>query len=483
MNTADASLLPLAGIHVSVRPGIQERERQPDAKGKPRKSFIVKWRVAGADKSRAFPRRAAAEAFQRDLHNAKDRPGASFDARSGLPLTLLAPCKPVTVVELACQVVADGWPAWSPGNRRARVEALAQLASVLVLDGKARPSREVLRRVLRDHLLLPEEERRPLTSIEVADTELDRGALVAASRWLELNSRPASDLASLALVERTLRLVSVRQDGKTYSGDTLQRQRTALSMVCRAAVRDGHLPRNPVGEVSRKALIEDEAEEVDPGRVPSPEEARALVEGVRNVSATSWQYAAFLTLRWTTGMRPSEASGIRNNKDLFLPTDKNQWGRVVLRTPTVHVSARWTGTGEAHADRPKLKARRRGATRTVLLPPEAVEALKDHIARRGVKPGARVFTNSKGAPLDWSAMGKVWRLARVRAFPDGRFADLTLYELRHASVGMMLRAGVPVPKIADCVGNSPGTLMRVYARVMATDDESFMSLVSSALAQ
>jgi len=76
----------------------------------------------------------------------------------------------------------------------------------------------------------------------------------------------------------------------------------------------------------------------------------------------------------------------------------------------------------------------------------------------------------------------VWRKARVRAFPDGRFAGLTHYQLRHTSVGVQLRAGVSVPKIAEAVGNSPQTLMRKYARVMATDDELYMAQVTAALA-
>ena len=479
MSPANLSVEAVDGIHVSVRTKLQERV------GPKGKRYIVKWRVAGGDHSASHKTKGEATAFQEALRFAKSQHSeGGFDRRTGLPMSMLLPDSPVPFIEVAAHVVASSWARWSPGNRRARVESLARLSATLVVDGRGRPPMDLMRRYAQDQLLPPESARPKLAATRIVGVKESVSAadLATAGAWLLRNSRPVSDLASLRLVEDTLTAVSVRMNGKQYSGDTLQKLRTALSLVCRQAVRDGILTHNPVTEASRKGFIEDAVAEVDPGHVPSAEQARLLVKAVGDVSSTSWQYEAFLTLRWTTGMRHSEALGIHLNRDLTLPTAEGEWGRVVLRSPTVDPGARWTGTGVAHADRPKLKGRSRGATRTVLLPPEAVEALLGFIEKRGVKPGNRLFTNSAGRPFDSSQLGKVWRKARVRAFPDGRFAGLTHYQLRHTSVGVQLRAGVSVPKIAEAVGNSPQTLMRKYARVMATDDELYMAQVTAALA-
>ncbi len=461
---ATAHLTLIDAVHVQVRPGIVKRKRTAGTR------HLVKWSVAKADKTRSFANAAAARKFQTALEAAADG-REKFDRTSGLPESMLVAGAGETVLDLACELVADEWAGWSPGNRRARVEALADLCAILVDDGRGRPDRELMRRWARDKELPPEGRRTVTQEERIRSKRWTVAEQEKAADWLVAHSLPVSALADVRLVEKALKAAAVSPDGKPYAADTVQRSRSSLSLLCARAVSDKLLVTNPVRETKRR--VDDEAEEVDPSLVPSPEEARALVAAACAVSEVARrQYHGYLTLLWTTGMRPSEASGIHHNADLVLP--QQGWGQVTLRKPMIHTGARWTTTGESqYEDRDRLKARKRKATRVVLLPPETVRALREHIETNEVRLGDRLFTNSNGKPIDPSSMSKVWRKARTRAFDDGRFATLTPYELRHAAASMMLKAKIPVPRVAQQLGNSPATLMRVYARVMWSDDQEF----------
>ena len=459
-------------VHVQLRPSIVRRQ----ATSGPR--HLVKWKVGKADRTRSFTSRDEARAFHLDLASALRRRD-SFDRASGLPESMLLAAPSETVLDLACELVEREWADWAPGNRVARVDALAVLCAVLVSENKGRPDQSLMRRWARDKELPPVGRRTPCVEEDIAGVVRSTAEQERAADWMIAHSLPVSALADTLLVENALRQASVRPDGKLYSSDTRQKARTSLSLLCDLAVKKKLLVTNPVRDTKRR--VDDAAEEVDPTTVPTPEQARALVEAACAVSPCARkQYGAYLTLLWTTGMRPSEASGLHRTSDLVLP--ESGWGQVTLRSPMVHPGARWTTSGTSrHEDRDRLKARRRGKTRTVNLPPETVAALRAHIEDNEVESGSRLFTNSNGKPIDPSSMSKVWRKARERAFDHDRFSTLTVYQLRHCAASTMLRAGIPVPRVAQELGNSPATLMRVYARVMDTDDTAFRSAMAQAL--
>lgn len=471
--SAPAALVLVDAAHVQVRPSVVKRKTKSTTR------HLVKWKVGRLDRTKSFDTARAATTFQTDLRAAV-RAREKFHPVSGLPESMLLAPAGETVLDLACELVADEWAAWSAGNRRARVEALADLCAVLVTDGRGRPDREVMRRWARDKELPPDGRRIATADARIGGRLRSAADQERAADWMVAHSVPVGALADTLLLERALREAGIRPDGRQYSADTQQRTRSSLSLLCDLAVKKKLLLTNPVRDTKRR--VDDAADEVDPATVPTPAQARLLVDAACHVSVVAErQYRAYLTLLWTTGMRPSEASGIRLNADLVLPTDGG-WGRVTLRSPMVHPGARWTTTGDAHyEDRDRLKARRRNATRVVNLSPETVRALRRHIDVNSVVAGGRLFTNSNGKPIDPSSMSKVWRRARERAFDDGRFATLTVYELRHTAATMMLRAGVPVPRVAQELGNSPATLMRVYARVMDTDDAAFTAAMTRVL--
>jgi integrase len=452
-------------VHVTVRPSIVKRMTQSGTR------HLVKWKVGSADKTRAHDSSTAAQTFQTDLRTAL-RNREKFDSTSGLPESMLLADAEETVLDLACELVEEEWAGWSGGNRRARVEALADLCALLVDGTRGRPSRELMRRWARDKELPPEGRRTAMADERIGSRVYTVADQEKAADWLIEHSLPVSALADTRLVKKVLTAAAASPSGVQYAPDTVQRSRSSLSALCVLAVEKKLLATNPVRDTKRK--VDDEADEVDPAMVPKPEHARKLVDAACAVSPIACrQYRAYLTLLWTTGMRPSEASGLYYDSDLVLPEEG--WGRVTLRKPMIHPGKRWTTTGKEHfEDRDRLKARKRRAVRTVLLPPETVRAIREHIEVNKVQRGARLFTNSNGKPIDPSSLSKVWRKARVRAFPGGEFASLTTYELRHTAATTMLEAGISVPRVAKQLGNSPATLMRVYARVMDTDDKEFM---------
>lgn len=470
MSTENLNLID--AVHVTVRPSILKRKTQRSTR------HLVKWKVGTADKTRSCKSSIEAQTFHTDLRTAL-RNRERFDPKSGLPESMLLGEADTTVLDLACELVAEKWAGWSGGNRRARVEALADLCAILVEGTRGRPPRELMRRWARDKELPPEGRRMPLVDEVIEGRLYTVAEQQKAADWMIAHSLPVSALADTRLVKKTLAAAAVGPDGVPYGPDTAQRSRSSLSKLCLLAVEEKLLATNPVRDTER--AVDDESDEVDPSMVPSPTQARQLVEAACAVSKVARrQYHGYLTLLWTTGMRPSEASGIHYDSDVVLPTEG--WGRVTLRKPMIHPGKRWTTTGQNHyEDRDRLKARKRKAVRVVLLPPETVQALRQHIEVNKVKRGARMFTNSNGRPIDPSSMSKVWRKGRVRAFPEGEFETLTAYELRHTAASTMLKAGISVPRVAKQLGNSPATLMRVYARVMDTDDQDFMDALDATL--
>jgi len=472
------TLLPLIdAVHVKVRPGVVRRETKTGV------SWLVKWTVGKKadgkpnDRTKSYDTKAKAETFRKDLVTATGN-RYRFDPTSGLPESMLQDEAAVTFLDLACEVVESEWgKSWSSNNNRARVEALAQLCAQLVDHARGKPNPELMRRWAQDQELPPVGWKIPPTRTKIRDRLVPVDEQERAADWMIAHSLPISVLADVVLIEDTLAAVGIKLDGTPFAPDVQQRQRSSLSLVCKRAVKRKLLATNPVRDADRK--VDDESVEIDPDRVPSPAQARELVDAVSDISENArLQYRAYLTMSWTTGMRPSEVSGLHNDKYLYLP--ETGWGHLWARKPLVTPGKRWTNGQKAYETRDRLKARKRGAARKVLLPPETVAELRRHIEENKVKPGALLFTNSNGKPIDPSSMSKVWRKARVRAC-EAEFDELTVYQLRHTAGSYLLSSGISVPRVAEQLGNSPSTLMRVYARCLSSDDTEFQAKADAVL--
>jgi hypothetical protein len=119
-----------------------------------KRSYTVRWAVAGCEKSKNFTTRALADNYRSDLMQAINR-GAAFDADSGLPDSMTTAKDVTTWLEFAESYVTMKWPGAAAKSRNSMIEALATVTPVLVRDLAGRPDIEAQRVALRDWLLLP----------------------------------------------------------------------------------------------------------------------------------------------------------------------------------------------------------------------------------------------------------------------------------------------------------------------------------------
>lgn len=446
----------------------------------------VKWRVGQyadgrrRDKTSSFKTRAAADQFRSDLIAASQgRHSSMFSAVTGLPVSWTSPedsPETTSFLDLAIMLVEQRWDEWSAKNRMSRVESLAQLCVYATKSGG--PDKEVLRLALRNHVLRPEGQSPALVSLRKrSGPTFDVEDVEKSLRWLVKNSLSLASLDSVDEVEALLNRGSHSVlSGRKLSPSMRQKFRGSASLVFETAVRRKLLVVSPMPRGSRSRGT---SKAVEPSRVPSPAEARELVNALSTISSQAvTQYRALFTLMWCCGPRPSELYGLRAGPDLELP--EAGWGTITLRTPLVGTSSKWTDDGSQYELRQNLKARAEGAVREVKVPPEAVAILRQHIEQNEVADGELLFRNSRGNPLNQSTVAKQWNKCRDRAL-DGRF-DLTFYELRHTAALVMLEARVPPARIAEQLGNSVPVLMRTYARIISTDDSAFTDAMDRAFA-
>jgi integrase len=237
---------------------------------------------------------------------------------------------------------------------------------------------------------------------------------------------------------------------------------TTLRLALDVAVRYGAVPRNVARVVTAPKIPR--AEVV----APLPEEVSRLLAAAE---AASDRLAPLWTVAVLSGCRPGELLGLT-------------WRDVDLDAGTIAVRRTLVGTKAGSPIMSDPKTTR--ATRTFVLPAEAVAALK---AQEGRQRGERdalgdryrdhnlVFTTAIGTPLNASNVSHYFKRALKRA---GLPETYTPHKLRHATATMMLAAGVSPKVAADRLGHhSPAfTLDRYTHAVKALDEDAAISLQS-----
>lgn len=141
-------------------------------------SYVVRWTVAGHPYSTTIRGSEMAENYLSDLRQAVKK-GEWFDTVTGLPESMLRAKNARTWLEFAKAYVRVRWPHQAATSRAGIVDSLLTVTPVLVTNSKGRPTIEVLRQALRDHVFLPEDR-----VIKVTPES------AAALRWLEAASLP-----------------------------------------------------------------------------------------------------------------------------------------------------------------------------------------------------------------------------------------------------------------------------------------------------
>jgi len=214
------------------------------------------------------------------------------------------------------------------------------------------------------------------------------------------------------------------------------------------------------------------------GRWARPRQVRDLLAAVEE---TSPELTAFFGCLYCGCMRPGEAVSLRKADCMSLPS--SGWGLLLLIGSAPRVGSQWTDSGSTHDER-HLKHRARKTTRPVPIPPELVRLIRAHIDRFVAGPDGRLFRGARGSLLSESSYGRIWQLARRKAFtPDQVNSPLVLrpYDLRHSGVTLDLNAGVPAPEVARCAGHSVAVLLHVYAGCIDGHEQLWNSRIDAAL--
>jgi integrase len=159
------------------------------------------------------------------------------------------------------------------------------------------------------------------------------------------------------------------------------------------------------------------------------------------------------------------------------------WRALDLENARLEISQQLVPTrGGASFGPPKSRRSRR----TIALDPETVDALREHrdvqLAERDFALDAYedhdlVFCDELGAPYHPQRLTEWFRRHRKAAgIPAG-----SLHILRHSAITLMLTSGFPVHVAAARVGDTPTTVLSVYAHLLPASDEIAAERVAAAL--
>jgi integrase len=432
-------------------------------------SYVVRWTVAGQPHSTTIRGSELAENYLSDLRQAARR-GEWFDTTTGLPKSMLKAKNARNWLQFSQAYVRMRWTQLAAKSREGMVDTFLTVTSTLVTDRKGRPNTDVLRRVLRDHVFVPED--------RAAETTTESEATL---RWLESASLPVADLEEPRYARAALESLAVRLNGSAAAPSTFRRKRAVFHHSLEYAVELGELSANPLKRIKLKPAKQNNV--VDPRVVANPAQIRELLKAVTYVGRTRGpMLAGMFACMYFAGLRPAEAAGLRK-RDCHLPEDG--WGLVTVTKTRPQTNKRFTDSGQT-SDESGLKHRDKGADRPVPIPPELVTILREHIETFETAPDGRLFHTRSGGIFSGSAYADVWQTARTLALTPDRVASRLAghpYTLRHAAVSLWLNAGVHAPEVAERAGHSVAVLLRHYAKCIDGERDVANNRIEKALTQ
>jgi len=437
---------------------------------------VVRWSVDGKDYQRSFHVAKLAESYRSDLMTAA-RAGEPFDQPTGVPASMMPTAPQVTWLDHAIAFIGMKWNEAAPKYRKSLAESLTHITVSLLLAGPDQPDEIELRRALLHWAFN--------AAAQKNDPPED---LTVAVAWLQAHSRPFSDLADPVVLRGALDSIAKTQDGRRASNATITRRRSALHNCLECAVELRHLSSNPLSNVARKRMPPQPA--IDPRRVASPAQARALLAAVRENDP---QFEAFFATIYFTAARPGEALNL-GRQVCDLPRDG--WGELLLTSSYQRAGAAWTDNGDVGEQR-QLKHRAIEDTRPVPAHPTLVKTLRHHIATYHLGPDGRLFvarTGKAGRPLDppydkpvsMNTIYRAWQRARAAALTEEQFNSPLARrpnDLRHACLSTWLNAGVAPVQVAEWAGHSVAVLLSVYAKCIDGHQDLDKQRIAQALSE
>ena len=438
-----------------------------DLSGK-KKSYTVRWKVAGKPFRNTYATRALAESFRSKLVVAQ-REGTAFDEKSGLPEPMARELNSRNWYDLAVAFVDMKWPRAAATQRKSIADALTTVTLALLATSRGTPNDAKIRHALYTW------------TFNKLQRDRDNGQppenLAPAVRWLTANTLPLSDVANAATIRKALDALTVRIDGGPAAANTVARKRAVFYSALKYAVELRYLDAHPMDAIQWRAPKN--TDQVDRKVVVNPEQARSLLSAVRERDP---HLEGFFACMYFAALRPSEVIHLRAD-ECELP--ESGWGWLHLSGSTQQVGEDWSDSGRSLEDR-ELKHRAKKATRDVPACPELVRILRHHAREHCRDANGRMFNaaGARPAPVSKSTYLRAWRQAREAALtPAQQRSPLAHrpYDLRHAAVSLWLNAGVPATQVAQWAGHSVHVLLKVYASCIDGQDEAARKRIEGAL--
>lgn len=272
-------------------------------------------------------------------------------------------------------------------------------------------------------------------------TSLERDEVIIRLHLLpELGRRPVGSITP-ADVQRVVNVWAQR-----YAPRTVHRHYDVLSAIMNLAVLEDLVARTPCRGIKLPAVRHTDR------HIVTAEELAALAD------ALGPEYGLMAYLGAVLGLRQAECAGLRVGRIDFLR------GTLTVAEQLTRGRHGSMATGEPKSD---------AGRRTLSVPPELMEMLTAHLARRGMDgrdPTAFVFASPGGAPLDYTNWRRrIWKPATVKAGLDG----VTFHDLRRANATGLVAEGVDVKTAQARLGHSdPRLTLAIYAQATGDADRS-----------
>jgi integrase len=425
--------------------------------GKKRKSYIVRWTVAGQQHGDTFASYALADAFRAKLIGHQQK-GTPFDITAGLPESMLREGHQERCYDLLIAYADMKWKESSANNRRSVADTLKTVSPALIRMDRSPPNRADIWKAVYTWVVQPK-----VREEAQGEPPADIGATVA---WLERNTIPVTELEHRIrgpiLVRAALDAIGRTKDGATVKPNTYNRRRAVLYNMFEYWVELGVLSVNPLSLVKVKARKA--AGKLDRRAVANHEQYRQMLDACWEHSPTGQRLTLFFALMGYAALRPAEALGFREAYFTSLPED-GSWGEIALPTSFPRAGRAWTDSGESREER-GLKHRAEDEVRYAPAHPELVAIARRHIREFRSAPDGRLIVGVLGGMIEEKRYLEIWQAMREAVFTPAQVASPLArrpYDQRHMAVSLWLKAGVSPTQVAEWAGQSVEVLFRFYA--------------------
>ncbi len=177
-----------------------------------------------------------------------------------------------------------------------------------------------------------------------------------------------------------------------------------------------------------------------------------------------------------TGMRRGEVLGLRWE-------DLEDWPDATLDLGVINVSRAIGYTKDLHAYGKETK--NDAGARPVLISADLLRELREHRAKQARKASdCRDVFEDRGwmFPDDWGELAKPPQLGKeFSRLARSVGVDLTIHELRHTQVSVLVQAGLLNKSIADRLGHSVEVMDRVYTHIGADQQRHAVEVITALL--